>query len=184
MEGAIQKIFQKSHTYFLNGPLEQLLIVSMFLSSTNSNNSNNNKRRRRNMGSNATKICLRFVDENSGTIPRRSQLQSLKSSTSSSMMSSLMSPSMMTSLKSPSLMTSLMSPLMPTSAESGREESDHDNVISLTYSVPAGLMRSLQESNQVRISNLHGGWGLYHTPNSLPYVHLWFCGSWLLWYLS
>jgi hypothetical protein len=85
------------------------------------------------------------------------------------MMSSLMSPSMMTSLKSPSLMTSLMSPLMPTSAESGREESDHDNVISLTYSVPAGLMRSLQESNQVRILNLQmegggGGGG----PNFIP----------------
>jgi hypothetical protein len=44
---------------------------------------------------------------------------------------------------------SLKSPLMPTLAESGREESDHDNVISLTYSVPAGLMRSLQETHQV-----------------------------------
>ena len=32
----------------------------------------------------------------------------------------------------------------------GREESDHDNVISLTYSVPAGLMKSLQETHQVR----------------------------------
>jgi hypothetical protein len=40
---------------------------------------------------------------------------------------------------------------MPTLAESGREESDHDNVINLTYSVPAGLMRSLQESNQVSL---------------------------------
>jgi len=59
------------------------------------------------------------VDDCSGTVPRRPPLQTLKS------------------------------PLMPTLAESGREEGDHDNVISLTYSVPAGFMKSLQESNQV-----------------------------------
>ena len=62
------------------------------LASMSNVNNNSNKRRRRNLGANSTKICLRFVDENSGTVPRRSQLQTLKS------------------------------PLMPTLAESGMKK--------------------------------------------------------------
>jgi len=68
-----------------------------------------------------------------------------------------------------SALQSLKSPLMPTLAESGREESDHDNVISLTYSVPAGLMRSLQETAQASTySILNGSIHQLHSVHGRP----------------
>ena len=118
-----QKKFYSSEYRFVAQPPPRCLSTGS-MSTPMTSTLTSNKRRRRNVGANATKICLRFVDENSGAMPRRPPLQSLRS------------------------------PLMPTLAESGREESDHDNVISLTYSVPAELMRSLQESNRVRVHYL------------------------------